>query len=87
VVINIERPGAFEFLCQHLGLQYPGEIWHNRTAAGIESPLAERIDAALDELGAPCARAAPFVLPPLLDRDQRERLDGFLRDHADRVML
>jgi len=87
IVMNIERPGAFRFMCRHLGLEWNGDIWRSRTSKSMDDDLAASIDAAFEQLGASEDRDNPFVIRSLLDEDERATLDRFLEVNAERVYL
>ena len=87
VVANIEIPGAFDFICHALGLEYPG-IEHNRGAPSyLDDAALEHIDAGFRRLGLEADSMNPFIFNALLDADERRMVDRFLEHHADRVRL
>lgn len=86
-VINIERPGAFEFAARQLDLEPVAEAWSHRGRSELPTPMAERIDAAYRELGVHYERENPFIILDLLEDRERSVVESFLNDHFERVYL
>ena len=87
VVVNIERPGAFDFVCEQLDLQREKEIWHNKGRPRLAEETLGLIDAGFRLLGIEDERTNPFIIPQLLDEPERRMVEGFLSDHAERIRL
>lgn len=87
-VINIHRPGAMAFVCQRLGLDFPGDAPSKPPARQVltERDL-ENIDAAFDELGLTEQKMNPFIFPELLDDDDNRFLQDFLQRHQQAVHI
>lgn len=87
VVVNIERPGAFDFLARHLGLAHEQEIWHNRRRDAPDETTARRVEAAFESLGVGNHADDPFIIPTLLDEDERRDVEAFRTRHHERIFL
>jgi hypothetical protein len=87
VVVNIERPGAFDFLAEQLSLTHEQEIWHNRRTDPPDETTAGRVDAAFESLGASDHRQDPFIVPALLSDDERDEVAAFHARHHERIFL
>lgn len=87
VVVNIERPGALKFMSEQLGLRYEGDIWHNRRGAAMDEATAHELEAAFADLGIGDAGDNPFVIPTLLDADERDELETFLARNREHIYL
>ena len=86
VIANIERAGAFEFICGWLGLEHQ-PIWHNKTPPEVAPETAERLDAGFRLLGVEDERMNPFVFEALLEREDRDRLARFMDQYRARIFL
>ncbi|HKL77691.1 MAG TPA: hypothetical protein VJ985_04905 [Gammaproteobacteria bacterium] len=85
LVMNIERPGAFDFLAAHLGLEW-SESQRERKKEWREQDL-DKIEQAFTGLGLAADKEAPFLLDRLLSPADQELHQAFLREHADRIRL
>ncbi|WP_198411253.1 sulfotransferase family protein [Marinimicrobium alkaliphilum] len=87
LVFNIEQPGAFEAVKNHLQLEYTPE---NEKATGksvlnkAETDLVERC---FDELGILDEADNPFVIRRLLSDEDNALVDTFLSRHGPRIYL
>ncbi|MDZ7747937.1 MAG: hypothetical protein U5K43_03100 [Halofilum sp. (in: g-proteobacteria)] len=86
-IINIERPGAFEFAARTLGLEPVPDAWSHRGQSDVDTDLLERIRIAYRELGIENDRDNPFIIRDLLEPQEIDRVDRFLDEHSDRVFL
>jgi len=88
IVINIERPGAFDFLCGRLGFENRAEVSKNRSPRQVLSQQdLHNIDRAFQRLGIEDEKENTFIIPQLLDRRERHLVDDFLARPADTVYL
>jgi len=87
VIANIEREGAFDFICGALGLAYEQPVWHNKAKPRLPDETVARIDEGFALRGVEDERMNPFIIPQLLDDNERALVDDFLARHAERVFL
>lgn len=87
VVANIERAGAFAFICERLDLAYDENVWTNKAQPHLDDETVERIDEGFRLLGVEDERLNPFIIRPLLDDRENALLDDFLARHEERVRL
>jgi hypothetical protein len=87
VIANIEREGAFDFICGHLDLHRENDVWTNKARPRLSEETVALIDDGFRLLGAEDERMNPFIIPQLLDDKERELVDDFLVRHAERVLL
>lgn len=87
VVANIERDGAFDFISTALDLRYEESVWHNKARPRLPEETVALIDEGFRRLGLEEERMNPFIIPQLLDDNERELVDDFLARHAERVFL
>lgn len=87
LVIDIERPGAFDFLCQRIGLTNPGPIWSNRSTTELKPHYVRAITSAFRSLGIEDERSNAFVIRRLLDTSEAKWLSRFLSKQRGRIYL
>lgn len=87
VIANIERDGAFDFICRRLGLEREDEVWANKAKPHLPDETISVIDEGFHLLEIEDEQSNPFIIPQLLNRDERTMLDRFMTDHADRIHL
>ncbi len=87
LVANIERPGAFDFICERLEFEREQEVWINKSRTELPGDKLALIDEGFRRLGLPDERLNPFIIRPLLDDSENRMVDAFLERHADRVFL
>lgn len=87
LVANIERPGAFDFICERLDLEREQEVWSNKSRMELPADKLALIDEGFRRLGVPDERLNPFIIRPLLNEAENRMVDEFLERHADRVYL
>ncbi|HKJ71583.1 MAG TPA: hypothetical protein VKA55_07515 [Gammaproteobacteria bacterium] len=85
LVVNIERPGAFDLVGRRLGLE-PVDAG-NRPRDQWRPQDLEKIEAALARLGIEQERDEPFVLDALTGEADRRTCAAFLEEGADRILL
>ncbi len=73
-VINIDRPGALDFVAQRLGLAPSTEPHRHRTKRAALAKNAANIDAALARMGLSDQADEPLVFPHLLPEAIRAKL-------------
>lgn len=86
-VANIERTGAFEFICERLNLEYEQGVWTNKAQPHLDDETVGRIDEGFRLLGVEDERMNPFIIRPLLDDAESALLDDFQERHKERVYL
>ena len=62
IVVNIERPGAMQFVAERLGLIAPVETHHHKTRHRLSDHNAQSLQTAIDRLGAGGHAADPLLL-------------------------
>jgi hypothetical protein len=87
VIANIEHPRAFPFICQVLDLEYEQEIWHNRAPSRLGPEVLDRVDAGFRRLGVEQEAMEPFIIRSLLPEQDIRRVDRFLEQQRERVLL
>lgn len=87
IVLNIERPGAFDFMRDQLGLARAQASAPNQPTQTPDDEMSQGIHAAFAELGVEDQLAHSFVIPELLDSDERGELDMFFAHNRDRIYL
>ncbi|HKJ86918.1 MAG TPA: hypothetical protein VKA48_00155 [Gammaproteobacteria bacterium] len=85
LVVNIEREGAFDFLCGHLGLEAADP--HRESSKDWDTQHLAKIDQAFADLGIEETRMEPFVNPHLVGEEDGAVYQAFLDKHADRIFL
>lgn len=76
IVVNIDRPGAMDFVARHLGLTLGPQPHRHRTNRAPFAANEANIDAALDAMGLGDQAAEPLVFPQLLSARTRDSLVG-----------
>ena len=85
LVVNIERPGALDFVADHLGLgrreigNSPRQNWREKDLGKIERAFR---GLAIDD-----NRDEPFVLESLVDDEERALVRRFLEQNSERIRL
>lgn len=85
LVANIEREGAFDFVCERLGLRSV-EIKNSGRSSWREKDLA-KIEEAFANLGIDETQEEPFLLDPLINEEERVLLQQFRETHRDSIFL
>ncbi|SFC92783.1 hypothetical protein SAMN05660831_00113 [Thiohalospira halophila DSM 15071] len=85
LVVNIERPGALDFVADHLGLSRL-EIGNSPRQNWREKDLA-KIDRAFQGLGIGDSREEPLVIDSLLDEEEKALSRRFLEANHERIRL
>lgn len=86
-VANIERQGAFDFICERLELEYEQNVWTNKARPHLDDETVGRIDEGFRLLDVKDEHMNPFIIRPLLDDSENRMLDEFMERHAERVYL
>ncbi|MFA9460584.1 hypothetical protein [Thiohalorhabdus methylotrophus] len=85
LVVNIEREGAFDFLCDRLGLERaPAK---REAQKNWKEGHLQKIDDAFEGLGIADSRMEPFVNADLVGDDDQALYQEFLREKQDRIYL
>lgn len=87
LVVDIEKPGAFDFLCERIGLSNPGPIWSNRSTSELDRHCLDAITGAFRSLGIDDQKSNPFVIRGLLDASEAAWLRRFLSKQRGRIHL
>lgn len=87
LIVDIEEPGAFDFVCDRAGLTNPGGIWRNRSSSDPPEGVERVIERAFDELGIADERRNPFAFRALLQGGEREAVGRFLDRRHECVHL
>lgn len=85
LVVNIEREGAFDFVCDRLGLE-PTELGNSPRSAWREKDL-DKIERAFTRMGIEDRKEEPFLIDSLLGEADQDLSRRFQREDADRLFL
>ena len=86
LVVNIERPGSFDFVCNYLRIQMVDDL-ENKPKVSWRDKDLEKIEKAFHALGIEDQKEEPFLLDPLISDKDRTVKEEFLRNNQERIFL
>lgn len=87
LVLNIEKPGAFEVLKEALEFEYVPEYHEGTSKKVLTQAEKDLADSCFEELGVLDEADHPFVIRKLLSDKDRKLIDTFTARHGSRVHL
>lgn len=86
-LFNIERPGAFDFVCDELGLANRELPWRNKTKQHSPDEEVDKIHRAFANLGVAHQEQALFLIPELTSAQDLERWEALQQRHSDKTFI
>jgi hypothetical protein len=86
-IFNIEREGAFDFVCDELGLESRELPWRNKTKQHAPDEEIDKIHRAFANLGIDHQEQAPFLIPELTSAADLARWERMRREHEARIFI
>jgi hypothetical protein len=87
LIVNIERPGAFDFVCDQLDLENRDQPWRNKTQQHSPDEEVAKIPRAFENLGIAHRQQDPFLIPELTSSADWQRWQALQEQRGGQTFI